>query len=1123
MKNLLFVIALISLGGGLQAQVQQARWWYFGSGAGIDFNPGPSADPNGTLNTYEGCSSISSPVGSLYFYTDGSVVKNANHANMTNGTGLTGGGSSTQSGQVIPVPGSSTKYYIFTQAQNVGANGMRYSIVDMTLSSGLGSVTNTKNVFLDNGFAEKIAGVKKPNGYWVCALKLPGDTMYCYEVTSSGVNATPVKSTTGISLGTNNFYGCMKANAQGTKMAAVHQGFPSAIHVFDFNKNTGMVTGTTTITTTTGGTGSNTPYGVEFSPNGNLLYTQSWNRGDLKQFNLQAGTAAQISASQVNLGSVNNTGGGSLQLGPDSKLYAARFGQTYISQVANPDVQGTGAGYTSVGVSLSTGDNSRWGLPLFLGSFFGASIEVSDNCYGDTTWFTADTTNVDSMYWNFGDTLSGINNTAEGLLEVGHLYTDTGAYTVTLVVFNGLYSDTIQEEVYIYPRQSVDLGPDDTTLCVGLEFTLDVHQPHAEYIWHDGSTDSAYTVSYPDSIVAVTVNGYCDTVSDTIIVNYFYPFDLDIQDDTSMCTYDNMTLTTGLNPSTYTHLWSNGSMQNNILVTDTGTYSVTVSEGICVYSDTVHIDYYPEVTVELGNDSSFCYEPLVTLAPKSTNNVLSYEWSTGATTSSIYVASTDMYIVTVKGVGDHCQAIDSVEWSLWFEPVVDLGNDTSFCHNDILTVDPYTQSAFPISYLWNDNSNNPTLNVNLVGLYWVEVSDENCSIRDTIIVDQYPKLDVSLGEDINTCDGKTVTLTPQTSINVSNYLWSDGSTGSTLTVNGHGTYSVSVDNDLCSNTDDINVFYFEYPELDLGSDTAMCPGDEYTFDVTAPFEIMNYQWSTGNNTPIQTIKASDSTWYSVTATNVVCRSSDSIFITLRDVPNTFLGMDTAICEGDQIVLSLPDVDVNSEIESYMWITEETTPSIIASDSGLYKVVVNDGHCAIEGKIKISYKEEPTNATVKLDAPEEICIGDIFHLNVYDPRFNAYEWQDGSTGSRFTVVEDGLYWVKGYHDCGVVSDTLLIERCECPIWLPTAFNPDGDSKNDEFLPKSDCGFTAYEFVVYDRWGEVVFTSTDPTASWDGHFLGVKAIAGTYTWTLTYKADHEGKIVEDQKTGTVLLLR
>ena len=97
--------------------------------------------------------------------------------------------------------------------------------------------------------------------------------------------------------------------------------------------------------------------------------------------------------------------------------------------------------------------------------------------------------------------------------------------------------DSSYHEVYIYPRQTVDLGPDQT-LCVGLETTFSADQEFASFEWSTGSTDSAIVVTYPDSIIMVTVTGFCDTVSDTVIVHWFYPFVVDLGNDTSLCTYD---------------------------------------------------------------------------------------------------------------------------------------------------------------------------------------------------------------------------------------------------------------------------------------------------------------------------------------------------------------------------------------------------------------------------------------------------------------------------------------------------------------------------------------------------------------------------------------------------------
>lgn len=1103
------ILILIVLGSFSGYTQTAADWWYFGDYAGMHFAPGPSAVTNGQLTTLEGCNAISTPAGVLLFYTDGTTVWNANHAVMTNGTGLTGGGSSTQSGVVVQRPGSSTEYYIFTVAQNVGAAGMRYSKVDMTLSGGLGAVVTTeKNVPLVTSTAEKIAAVKKPGGYWVVTLKLPGDTAYAYEVTASGVNLVPVKSNTGVSLGTGNFYGYLKASVQGDKLCAAHQGV-NVLHIFDFNKNTGQVTGVTTLTQ---GTGGPTSYGVEFSPSGDLLYAQSYGTGNLRQYDLTLGTAAAISASEILLGTTTASGGGAIQLAPDGKMYVCRFGQTFVDVINNPDVQGTGAGYVTNAVALSN-RVCRWGFPSFTQAIFGANIESEHYCFGDSTLFHAtDTNNVDSLFWDFGDLASGSSNYGTGV-DAGHIYSDTGTFEVTLVVFSDTLSDTIETEVFIYPHQTVDLGA-DTSLCVGLEFPLSAEQPFATYLWHDGSTDSAYVVSSPDALVHVTVYGYCDTVSDSVNVTYYYPFVVDLGADTSMCTYANMNLNPGL-PSSLLFHWNTGHTEPILSIDTVGTYSVTVTNGLCTYADTITVNYYPEVTVELGNDSHFCYTPMVELIPDAMNAV-SYQWNTGATSSSLIVTGSNLYKVTATGVDGYCHDVDSVQWDLYFEPTVSLGNDTSFCQGEEVILN--THLTAPLEFKWNDGSTAPLLQVGMVGLYWVEVSDEHCAIRDTVIIDKYPILSVSLGYDKNVCEGDVVTLTPTVSEPVAVYEWSDGSTSPTLKVSSHGTYEISVTNGLCSATDQVNVLYFEYPEVDLGNDTALCPMSEMTVDVTSPWQLATYTWNDGNHSPIQTLQAGDGITYWVDVTNVVCTTRDSIFITVRDVPNTDLGKDTAICEGTALELSVLS---DPRIQGYKWSNGDSTQSITVYDSGSFSVEVFDGYCHTPGFIDVQYK--PVPAPVKLEVPGTICTGEQHHLNVYDPLIRSYLWQDGSTSSKYTVNEEGLYWVKAVYDCGSYVDSVRIDRCECPVWLPSAFNPDGDGNNDRFAPESDCNFISYQFTVYNRWGQRIFYSENPAESWDGLDNGIKAPAGAYAWDLQFTGMAEGKEIESSLSGTVLLMR
>ncbi len=156
--------------GMLHAQ-KEANIWYFGEKAGLDFtagNPVPLSD--GQMDTQEGCSSISSANGNLLLYTDGVIVWNHEHDTMPNGTGLLGQSSSTQSAIIVPFPGTNNKLFVFTvdwDASNPigGANGLRYSLVDMNLEGGLGDiVASEKNIELLAPVSEKVTAVNHSNG-----------------------------------------------------------------------------------------------------------------------------------------------------------------------------------------------------------------------------------------------------------------------------------------------------------------------------------------------------------------------------------------------------------------------------------------------------------------------------------------------------------------------------------------------------------------------------------------------------------------------------------------------------------------------------------------------------------------------------------------------------------------------------------------------------------------------------------------------------------------------------------------------------------------------------------------------------------------------------------------------
>src|SRR5258705_5077159 len=296
MKKITLLIAFISFFIHASAQ-EQTEKWYFGVLAGVDFSPSlPVPLTNGVMNTSEGCSSISDSAGNLLFYSDGQTVWNRNHTPMPNGTGLLAGITCTQAALIVPKPGSNTIYYEFTLDDTGGLNGLRYSVIDMTLDNGFGDVTVEKNIFIRNNLTEKLTGVAQTNGtdYWIAVHETGTDTFYVYSLTAAGFDTNAVISHAGIIHSNEqiqNTYGQMKFSPCGD-MLALAAGFLNTVEVFNFDNATGMITPFVSIPMT------DHVYGIEFSSHGTMLYVSTYDLAQtLIQYDLTSGVPATIIAS----------------------------------------------------------------------------------------------------------------------------------------------------------------------------------------------------------------------------------------------------------------------------------------------------------------------------------------------------------------------------------------------------------------------------------------------------------------------------------------------------------------------------------------------------------------------------------------------------------------------------------------------------------------------------------------------------------------------------------------------------------------------------------------------------------------------------------------------------------
>jgi gliding motility-associated-like protein len=141
----------------------------------------------------------------------------------------------------------------------------------------------------------------------------------------------------------------------------------------------------------------------------------------------------------------------------------------------------------------------------------------------------------------------------------------------------------------------------------------------------------------------------------------------------------------------------------------------------------------------------------------------------------------------------------------------------------------------------------------------------------------------------------------------------------------------------------------------------------------------------------------------------------------------------------------------------------------------------------------------------------------------DSSFLSYLWSSGQTSQSIGLMDPGIYTlqVTDTNTCmAVASENVIDSACPQYVFLPNAFTPNGDGKNDIFRPVFAGAVSVFRFAIYDRWGRQVFQSSSPSGGWDGTTGGNRQPAGTYVWFCQYKLYDEPERIQ---RGTVILIR
>jgi PKD repeat protein len=503
-------------------------------------------------NSTEGNSTMDDGNGNVILQSDGNRVFDGNWNIIPNGDSIGNGSSAANGCLILPHPGNSNLFYVFTVdaglnlVQDSLARGLQYAIVDMTLNGGIGAVISKNNVLTDSAY-EKMSCTRHCNGvdWWVVVHKWGTNAYYSYRVSAAGIDTVPVVSHAGMIL-SDTFAGysfsfsyragSMRISPNGKYLGNRNQG-PNgkgrSLQLFNFNNQTGIVGPRLFLDSI--GCSIGDPFC--FSPNSKKVYTPSaesigniWGN-DIVQYEISSNDSAQIGASKQGLMSDTNsfyfTGG--IQIAIDGKLYVISGYNTtrYITIIDNPDADSADIvmHLNEIPIGYSTFHNFTQFPDCIFARKHQGVLRTRKCSYGlenETIILDTMLNVVHEFLWDFGDPASGVNNTSTERNPY-HEFTAPGTYTITLTLQNAC-NQFIITKPFVYDFVTVNAGTDHS-LCAGDSGTLNASATGAanNFIWQPGlflnDSTSAMPLAFPTSNTIFMATQQPSGCVDSVLVN----------------------------------------------------------------------------------------------------------------------------------------------------------------------------------------------------------------------------------------------------------------------------------------------------------------------------------------------------------------------------------------------------------------------------------------------------------------------------------------------------------------------------------------------------------------------------------------------------------------------------
>jgi gliding motility-associated-like protein len=678
-------------------------------------------------------------------------------------------------------------------------------------------------------------------------------------------------------------------------------------------------------------------------------------------------------------------------------------------------------------------------------------VGETEFCEGSTTIISLNET-YNNYQWS--------TNESGNSIEIG----TPGTYSVVVTDANGCEGNGTINII-----QNANPVPDINGVlefCEGLNTTLTGEAGYQSYAWSNGTSGNQVLIENPGpvTLAVIDMNG-CEG-SQTVNVDQIDMPMPTISGVLEYCENDATLLSVEQTYSTYQ--WSNNSPDQQILVSTPGTYSVTVSSGDgCIGETSVQVVQNDLPDVSIIGDLEFCENDNTTL--EATAGFVSYQWSDNSVGQSIVATQAGTYSVEVTDQNG-CMETAEVDVSVNALPDPQILGELLFCEEGSTNL---SLGESYVSYEWSTGSAETNIEVSTPGNYSVLVTDAN-NCQNTVDVDValYDTFVPEITGAPSICAGEPTTLVAEDGY--TDYSWSTGDMGTSITISQAGTYALSVlDVNGCEGTASFEIMENELPTPTIEGQFYFCAGDATSIEV--PETYVEYEWS--NNESGQSIDVSVAGNYVVTVTDANgCEGLANIFVAENDLPEPDISGLLSFCPEGNTELSAV-----GNFESYTWSTGENTTVIETNFTGDISLEVVDSFGCV-GTTAV------TTEFFQVDIPDingatSFCPDESTAL-MGEAGFASYNWSTGSIQPNIEIDMPGTYGLTVEDSNGCITEN------DIQIDLFTVSDPqitgdDAFCEGENVTLTAETGYVSYEWsnqsqaesIQINEEGEYFLTVTD----------------------------------------------